>query len=375
MNNATTSLDDRTPHVLTNPSPAPDLGRWRAAPSPIDVLVACGWLKASDTGDPALRIDATSSSHAVFRVTAPDGRAAVVKQLTEEAVQRGRSLAREMFVYRLARWMPAIATLVPHPIVIDERRGLLVMESLASGPAWPDAADVASVASGDVCQQVGKAMAAWHCSTSDIGAWPSLGAGVLGLPDSLSEARDGRPRSTQALMDSIAADAVLAGALREAGSSYAHRCLVHGDLRRENWITDRRNGSPSLKVFDWELSGTGDPAWDIGSVVAEAVLEEIREHRLGRRRSSVWPAASEAPMKAFLHAYSASNGVLDVRARKSWEIVTLCAVGRLLHVACECADFAADANGWPIPDIVDFARALAASHRKAAAELAQWACP
>jgi hypothetical protein len=48
-------------------------------------------------------------------------------------------------------------------------------------------------------------------------------------------------------------------------------------------------------------------------------------------------------------------------------------MGRLLHVACECADFAADANGWPIPDIVDFARALAAGRCKAATALAQWA--
>jgi aminoglycoside phosphotransferase (APT) family kinase protein len=371
VNNVTTIQDDRIPHVPTNPSPA--VGRWRAAPSPIDVLVACGWLKASDKRDAALRMDAASSSHALFRVTAPDGRAAVVKQLTEKAAQRGRNLAREMFVYRLARWMPAIATLVPRPIVIDERRGLLVVESLASGPAWPDPSDVASVAS--VCHQLGKAMAAWHSSTNGLGAWPSLGAGVLGLPDSLDEARHDRPPSTQALMDSIAADEVLAGALREAGSAYSHRCLVHGDLRRENWILDRRNGSPSLKVFDWELSGTGDPAWDIGSFVAEAVLEQIREHRLARARSSVWPPAIEGPMKAFLRAYSSNNGLLDGRESKSWEMVTLCTVGRMLHVACECADCAADANCWPISDIVNSASALAANRRKAAAALARWACP
>jgi aminoglycoside phosphotransferase (APT) family kinase protein len=356
----------------TPKSPLSSNGQWCVAPSPIDVLVGCGWLRASDAGDPALRIDAVSSSHALFRVTAPDGRAVIVKQVPEKAAQRGRNLAREMFVYRLAHWMPAIATLVPRPIVIDERRDLLVVESLASGPVWPDVADVASVASSDVCLQLGRAMAAWHSSTNDIGAWPSLGVGVFGLPDSLSEACHGRPRSTQALMDSIGADAVLAGALREARSSYAHRCLIHGDLRRENWILDRRNGSPSLKVFDWEMSGIGDPAWDIGSVVAEAVLEQIRERRIEQSRSVVWPPAIEAPMKAFLHAYSASNGVLDVRDLKSWEMMTLCTVGRLLHVACECADLAADANGWPVSDIVKSARTIATRRRKAAAALGRW---
>jgi aminoglycoside phosphotransferase (APT) family kinase protein len=356
--------------MVTNTSPGN--GRWRPAPSPIDVLVACGWLKASDTSNPALRIDATSSSHAVFRVAAPDGRVVVVKQLTMEAAQRGRHLAREMFVYRLANWMPAIATLVPRPIVIDERRGLLVVESLASGPAWPDVADVASVAS--VSRQLGRAMAAWHSSTNEIGAWPSQGAGVLGLPDSLSEARHGRPRSTQALMDSIVADEVLAGALRAAGSSYRHRCLIHGDLRRENWILDRRNGTPSIKVFDWELSGTGDPAWDIGSFLAEAVLEQIREHRLAPLLPDAWPPPIEAAARGFLRAYSANRGVLDVRDRKSWEKVTLCAVGRLLHVACECADLVTDENDWPVSDIVNYARGCAVNRRAAAAALGRWVC-
>ena len=123
------------------------------------------------------------------------------------------------------------------------------------------------------------------------------------------------------------------------------------------------------------MSGIGDPAWDIGSILAEAVREQIREHRLGRSRPAVWPPAIEAPMIAFLHAYSASNGVLDARDRKSWKMVTQCAVGRLLHVACECADLAADANGWPVSDIVNYARALAANHRKAATALARWASP
>lgn len=334
--------------------------------------MACGWLKASDAGDPALRIDATSSSHALFRVTAPDGRAAVVKQLTGEAAQRGRNLAREMFVYRLARWMPAIAALLPRAMVIDERRGLLVVESLASGAAWPDPVDLASVAA--VCPQLGKAMAAWHRATLDIGAWPSPAIGILGLPDALREAREDRPPPTQALMDSIAADAVLAAALREAGSSYAHRCLIHGDLRRENWIMDRRDGSPSLKVFDWELSGTGDPAWDIGGIVAEAVLEQIRESQPGSTPPGGWPPAIEAAMKTFLHAYAENDGLLDLRERQACEMVTLCAVARLLHVACECADLAAKADDWPVAGIVACARTLAAGRRKAAAALARWAC-
>jgi aminoglycoside phosphotransferase (APT) family kinase protein len=272
-----------------------------------------------------------------------------------------------MFVYRLARWKPCMKALVPRPILIDEQRGILVMESLASGPVWPDPGEVASVLSSRVSRQLGKMLADLHTSTVDVGDWPSLAVGILGLPDSLSEARHDRPPSTQGLMDSIAADAVLAGALREARAGYAPRCWIHGDLRKENWMLDRRTRKPLLKVIDWEMSGSGDPAWDIGSVLAEGLVELIREQRLERSRSILSPNGMDAPMRAFLLAYT--RGAPRAQGQKTWDMVTLCTLARLLHIACECADLLSDIGSWPVSTIVDYARVIATHRREAAADL------
>lgn len=293
----------------------------------------------------------------------------MVKQVPQSAAQRGRNLAREMFVYRLANWIPALAQLVPQSFEINERHGFLVFESLTHASAWPDPAATPSVTSGDFCHELGKAMGAWHSATLDLSAWPSLGAGILSLADSLDVAQSNRPPSTQTLMASIVADTSLAGALRQGQSAYRHRVLIHGDLRRENWMLDRRNGKPRLKIIDWEMSGTGDPAWDIGSVLAEGVLEQIRDNGLRCAPEAIWSPTIEVSMRRFFEGYLSSSCIIDVHEAKTWEMISLCAAGRLLHVACECADLAADANSWPIPEIVSRARRFVTDHRKVAGKL------
>jgi len=137
-------------------------------------------------------------------------------------------------------------------------------------------------------------------------------------------------------------------------------------------MLDGRNGGTRLKIIDWEMSGTGDPAWDIGSVLAEGVLEQIRDNRLKCPPEAIWSAAIEVSMRRFFEGYLSSGSIIDVREAKTWEMISLCAAGRLLHVACECADLAADANSWPIPEIVSRARRFVTEHPKAVGKLQQW---
>jgi hypothetical protein len=49
------------------------------------------------------------------------------------------------------------------------------------------------------------------------------------------------------------------------------RCLVHQDLRLENWlIADNR--SIDLRLIDWEVLGWGDPLADLGRLLAEYLM-------------------------------------------------------------------------------------------------------
>lgn len=348
--------------------------RGHQAPSPIGVLVACGWLPLEQAGDPALRLDATSSSHALARVTAPDGRRVVVKQVPRAAAERGRSLARELFVYRLAHWMPEVAAVVPRPVFLDERRQIVVVESLAEGSVWPDPREIAPASAPEVAVLLGRALARWHRATREVAGWPSPAVGILGMPDALEEAVAGRPDATARLMRSIVGDERLREGLRRASAEYRPACLIHGDLRRENWMLDRRHAPATLRLFDWELSGRGDPTWDVGSVVAEAILDGLRDPSAPARDRAALPREIETPVRSFLRGYAADGGSPFPGGDDPWRRVASCAAARLLHVACEVADCSESLDSGLVPEIVARASALVEDRDGSAELLEAWSC-
>jgi hypothetical protein len=347
------------------------VGGWRAAPSPVSVLIACGWLRPADAAHPDLRIEATSSSHALSRVTAPDGRCVVVKQVPQHAAARQRSLMSEMFIYRLARWMPEIARAVPNPVFIDEGRHLVVLDALATGMRWPDPITRAAISSPEVCSQLGAVLAGVHLATADMAMWPSQAAGILGLPVSITMACLDRPANTQALMRFIAEDPELGAMLNTGAVAYTARCVIHGDLRQENWLIDDREQGGMLKLFDWELAGSGDPAWDLGSLLAEVVLDDIRQQR-GHVGPSPLSAPIEVPTRALLAAYFEHAALLDPVSSDTSRKLALYALARLLHVACECTDRGIDRHEWPVSAIVGAARRIAQRAAEAARQLQTW---
>jgi hypothetical protein len=334
------------------------VGGWRASPSPVSALMACGWLRPADASHPGLRLDATSSSHLLSRVTAPDGRCVVVKQVPHTAAVRQRSLVSEMFVYRLARWMPEIARAVPNPVFIDEGRHLLVVEALTTGTPWPDPSARAAIASAEVCQQLGALLAGVHQSTADMAMWPSPAAGILGMPGAVGEACMDRMETTQALMRSISNDPELAGTLNEGAAAYRARCVIHGDLRQENWLLDDRESRACLKLFDWELAGSGDPSWDLGSLVAQALLDSIHSPSVIDSLAP-FPSNIEKSMRALLGSYFGQATPLDPGPMDTGRKIALYAHARLLHVACECSDQGVGEHEWPITAIVGAARKIA----------------
>ena len=300
-------------------------------------------------------MDETSSSHALVRVIAPDGRAAVVKQASPASVAAGRSLARELFVYRLGAWIPGVAAPLPEPVLLDEARQVIAIEALDTGVPWPDSTRTSSIASRGLAEQLGTLMAGWHRATTDTALWVSPASGILHLPDAVQHAAEGRPPATVNLMRLLADDPDLAGTLRHTRSRWRDRCLIHGDIRRENWILRRKGRRAALHVIDWELSGSGDPAWDLGSALAEFVLDNVR----GDPDQTVpLTEAQEPRMRAFFAAYIGARGVLRPRRVEDWNHVVSCCVARLLHVACEWSDVQATVDGGPAARVVAHARDL-----------------
>jgi hypothetical protein len=363
--------------VLSDPGKKADQANRRESfKPPIDplrVLVACGWLTAAEAVDPRLRVDSLTRSHQIVRVTVPDGRAVIVKQPTPEARQSGRTLDRELYVYRLAGWMDALARTLPAALLIDETRQLLVCESLAFEINWPEELEIAPISAPDVAKGLGQAMAGWHRETKDIALEPSPAPGILYLADAFEPALEGRSGSAQAFMRFLLADPELSEALREGAEVYQPACLIHGDIRPDNWVVMRDQVPITLKVLDWEMSGRGDPAWDVGSACAESILQLIRTGMSAIPDASGWPPLAASVIREFLCAYVAAQGGIEASNSDIWDRVTLLASARLLHVASEWAEYSYNIDGGGVDQIVGQARNLVRARPQVAASLASWA--
>ena len=70
--------------------------------------------------------------------------------------------------------------------------------------------------------------------------------------------------------------------------------FIHGDAKWDNWLVlppDSPRSVPSLRLVDWELSGFGDPGWDVGTALSDPLCAWVR---------SV-PMASDIPPADLLH--------------------------------------------------------------------------
>ncbi|GGM95702.1 hypothetical protein GCM10009721_22680 [Terrabacter tumescens] len=242
----------------------------------------------------SVQVENLSRAHPVWSVLMPDGRRLVVKS---SAAERGLDLGIEFLVYRLGVWCDPVRHVLPDALVVDEDRHLLVLAdvrapstagpltgrstgtgaptgSLAEQAGWPVLVHPTSV--------VGLSTSALAAATRALGA--TLGAlhrGTMGLP--LPPARPpvvlaaltADYPATGAVADHIAvlkADPLL----NEAAGTVAGPvtgCLVNHDMKWDNVVS---SGGRTV-LLDWEMAGLGDPAWDLGCLLAEHLVRQPGE--------------------------------------------------------------------------------------------------
>jgi aminoglycoside phosphotransferase (APT) family kinase protein len=88
-----------------------------------------------------------------------------------------------------------------------------------------------------------------------------------------------------------------------------------------------------VRVIDWELSGSGDPAWDLATVIVDAAMEGLRSTGV----MGEGPAVAALPR--LVRAYAGADGpAIATAGGACWRHLWACAVSRLLHVATEWAE-------------------------------------
>jgi aminoglycoside phosphotransferase (APT) family kinase protein len=280
-----------------------------------------------------------------------------------------RDLSRELFVYRVASWNDGLAAALARPIFIDEARQVLVVEFLGAPAAdWPARSPAFPITVGEVATTLAAAMAKWHAATHDVSCGPSLAEGVLSLPDNLEQAVADRALPARRFMTELVDDTEIATLLAETKDAVRRRCLIHGDIRPDNWMFETNRGKNSIKLLDWEMAGSGDPLWDVASALAESVVQGIRDNLDWRPSENGWPGIVEAVAPRFLRSYRSAGGAdIDERA------VVLFMAARMLHIATEWMDVQTEPEGdGAAAPLLAVARALWRRSGKAAIQLAHW---
>lgn len=298
-----------------------------------------------------------SRSHSVQRVTLPDGSDYVVKSRSPASRDAGRSLVAELYVYRLATWVPGLAELLPRVIHLDERNQLVALVASPGDDLLTARLTDPTFPSPEVLSTLGTTLARLHRATAGIPLSGPASVGIVHLPTTEPEQwfpEDPSP-AVHAVGAVLAADTALADALTRCGETLSPSCLVHADLKWDNVAV---GPGPQILLFDWELSGRGDPAWDLGSALADTTAHPLR------RQLTLPPPELTPGQAGFLRAYAEAAGptedaaVPDPSGADLANRVMLCWIARLAHLAIECAGGIGDAEDPVVHALLGAAREL-----------------
>jgi aminoglycoside phosphotransferase (APT) family kinase protein len=292
-------------------------------------LLSLGVVKPSDVLDDAFTVVDTSRRNRVFLASMRSGPTFVLKQ------SAASSLAHEAAVLRVLAGAPEIAAHVPS--VVHLQPGLLVLSTSAGGRDW---ADHRGRFARMPARVLGRVLAALHALRVDApgGAAPIWGLDLAEPPHALVLRLSA---GAQDVLARIQASDYVCRRLAELSDARSGDALIHGDLRWENCLALPAPGArrrTRVMLVDWELADHADPAFDVGSVLAEylrvwvgsiPIVAAVDPGRLiARARHPL--AAMRPAIDAFWTTYSQSSHVPLSR------VMELTAV-RLLQTAIERA--------------------------------------
>ena len=274
-------------------------------------LLSLSVVKPQTVIDEDFRVVDASRRNSVFLATTRSGPTFVVKQSVSGDTS---SLAHEATVLRLLAGAPALAPHVPEVMCLDG--SCLVLRTPGQGRDWSDHRGRFPRVP---ARALGRLLAALHRLRVDLADAPDPIWG-LDLPEPPYDLVLELSAGAQDVVARIQGSDVLCGRLAELRASLdGAGALVHGDLRWDNCLALPAPGArrrTRVVMLDWELAGPCEPAFDVGSVLAEylrvwvgsvPIVEPVDPGRLVARARH--PLASMRPaMEAFWSAYRHPGG-------------------------------------------------------------------
>ncbi len=312
--------------------------------SVVDFLLEHGVLEPEDVLDRALKVTELPRRNSCFAVHRGDVPGLFVKEAaTDDAGNRATLRAEAALAGAAAGGgdFAPVATLGAPLRLFDEERGVLVVDLVEGGEELQRRARRDGGVAPPVARALGAAVGVLHRDVPAFAAGgpPAREPWVLSLGGFGDESLAGEPRAVLDLRDVARDLPELADGLRELREAWHHDAFLHGDLKWDNVLVAGGESDPRVHLVDWEMSGPGDPAWDVGGLLhsyvrhwvcglpQEAILDGAADP------DGTPPAAAGPSVAALWDGYRSEAGPAADAALL--ERAVRCAGARLLQTAFE----------------------------------------
>lgn len=343
---------DPQPLIGVN-SPAHRLGiePWPTESELLDQLVAAHVIDNDRLVDEGITVESSSRRNRNLRITWPDGTGYLVKLPDGRSPLSRRTLRAEIHFYRLSRHVGTLDGLLVPMLYDDPERSMLVLELKSQHRTIQEL--LTARAPGEfpisVQRRAASALGRLHSTKLAVVDDVPQATGVAPIADY------GRPdpwilatatQSTMLVLEMLNDLPEVTAGLTNLVRRWQPETLVHGDVRPDNFLV---KGRSDLRIVDWELWHIGDPAQDIGNLLAAAVaatlgevaLKTPHEQSVSESPSMNLEEAStvlQAVSAAVWEAYIATRELTGATAGRLAARTTLYAAARLVQAVMEMAD-------------------------------------
>lgn len=235
-------------------------------------LLRRGLVTERDAVEHGLSVTDASVSHVSYRIDV-GGEPRLFAKIASHNRSLGRDLSVEAAVYRHAAREPVLAGVLPRPQYVSDDGSVVVLDAVPGAPLAMETVLDDGRRARAVLAAYGAAVATVH----------RVEGPAVGRPPWMLQALEPRwggyawlPEACRRLLTGLAADPLLVAGFRATRARWTASCLIHADLRGPNVLVDERGADgPSTRLVDWELACRGDPAWDIGCVLADVLASAV----------------------------------------------------------------------------------------------------
>jgi hypothetical protein len=231
-------------------------------------VVEQGLVTASEVHRYGLSARDVSQSNGVVLVECGNGRGYAVKAMHLNRDEQQGSPDRELALYRAVGSRPELQPLLPALHRVDDELRLIILEGLISSRTLDQAGGGQQPDDPELAGRLGFALGTWHRESRSLtDEFEPADPWMLHLdedcPLEILRTDEHLRRVVERILEDDATSSI-PGTVRNA---WQPDTVIHGDIRFSNVMVSR--SPPDLRFVDWETSGVGDSAWDVGAAIQE----------------------------------------------------------------------------------------------------------